>query len=83
MGHLRHSDFLAGGAIERIIPGAFGPAPAEAAIGFELVSRYTHHFLQWHLTGLERSRSFLAAPPETNGAPPGLLQIERIAASVR
>lgn len=79
VGHLRHGDFLTGGALERIAPGFFGPAPRDASVGFEFVARYTYHFFRSHLTRDATSTQFLLAPPYRNGAPGGLLEIERIA----
>jgi len=78
VGHLRHGDFLTGGALERVLPGAFGSAPAEASTGFELVCRYTVNFLRWRLADDEQARRFIAQRPEANGAPEGLLSVERL-----
>jgi hypothetical protein len=78
VGRLRHGDFLAGGALERALPGAFGTAPAEASTGFEFICRYTLNFLRWRLAADERSRRFIAAQPEANGAPTDLLTVERL-----
>lgn len=78
VGHLRHGDFLAGGALEGIVPGFNGAAPSDASLGFKLVSRYTYQFLRWHLTGDDAASHFLSAQPEQNGASAGLLEIERL-----
>lgn len=78
VGHLRHGDFLTGGALERVLPGAFGAAPAESSTGFELVCRYTLNFLRWRLEGDDGGGRFLAERPEANGAPEGLLTVERL-----
>ena len=78
VGHLRHGDFLTIGALERVMPGAFGTAPAEATTGFELVARYTLNFLRWRLLGDESAGRFIANRPEANGAPEGLVSIERL-----
>jgi hypothetical protein len=78
--HLRHRDFLAGGALERLMPGAFGEAPPQASLGFEIVCRYTDQFFEWRLAGSAQAGDYLAAAPETHGVPPGLLTIERLPA---
>jgi|GEM_PF-1765403 len=78
--HLRHRDFLAGGALERLMPGAFGEAPPQASLGFEIVCRYTAQFLEWRLADNEQAGAYLAAPPEAHGVPPAFLNIERLPA---
>ena len=43
---------------------------------YEALSRYTLHFFEAHLRGVEASRAFLAKTPEENGVPPELLARE-------
>jgi len=78
--HLRHGDFLAYGALERVMPGAFGTAPAASSLGFEVVCRYTEAFLRSTLVGDGEAREFMSATPATNGVPAGLVEIERLPA---
>jgi hypothetical protein len=80
--HLRHRDFLTGGALEPLMPGAFGEAPPRASLGFEVVCRYTDRFLEWRLAGNAQAGAYLAAAPEAYGIPADLLTIERLPALV-
>lgn len=76
--HLRHGDFLTGGALERLMPGR--TAPKDAAVGFSAVCRYTLRFLRWRLANDAGARRFMEQSPETNGVPAGLMEIERLPA---
>lgn len=78
VGHLRHGDFLTGGALEGVVPGFFGRAPTHVSLGFEFVTRYTYQFLRWQLTADDAASRFLNARPAQNGASAGLLEIERL-----
>jgi hypothetical protein len=79
--HLRHGDFLTGGALERLLPGRVGTAPKNAARGFSTACRYALYFLRWRLRGDEGARRFLMLTPEANGVPAGLMKIERLPGS--
>jgi len=74
--HLRHGDFLAGGAIERLMPGAFGPAKPDAPIGFELVCRYTLGFLRTYVAGDQSVQRFVGEVTANSGVPPGFASTE-------
>ena len=78
--HLRHLGFLTDGALERLMPSDLSKAPTQAALGFEIVCRYTDQFLEWRLTGNGQARDYLVAPPEMHGVPAGLVTIERLPA---
>lgn len=77
--NMRHADFLAHPAFERALPGFTGAAVSpDAHAGFVWVNRYTLHFLDAHLRGSGHGRAFLATTAETQGAPAGLMEIERL-----
>jgi hypothetical protein len=79
--HLRHGDFLTGGALERVMPGWRGEAPSHVTAGFATVCRYTLRFLRWRLAGDAGSERFLEQSPEANGVLEGLMEIERLPSS--
>lgn len=77
--NMRHADFLAYPAFERILPGFSGAEFApDAHAGFVWVNRYTLHFLDEHLRESGHSERFMSSTAESNGAPPGLMTIERL-----
>jgi len=80
--HLRHGDFLTGGALERVMPGWRGEAPSHVTAGFATVCRYTLRFLRWRLAGDAGSERFLEQSPEANGVLEGLMKIERLPSSM-
>lgn len=77
--NMRHADFLAYPAFERILPGFSGAEFApDAHAGFVWVNRYTLHFLDERLRESGHSERFMSSTAESNGAPPGLMTIERL-----
>ncbi len=74
---LRHFDFSMLGPISAFVPGFSGEVDGDPLAGHEWVCRYVRRFLDAFLGGDPGSRSFLERPPAENGAPPGLLAIER------
>jgi hypothetical protein len=78
---LRHRDFLAYAELETLMPGAFGPAPRNAAAGFEAACKYTERFLRWHLAGDAKARRILEATPQAAGFPAESVAVERLPAA--
>jgi predicted esterase len=77
--NMRHGDFLAYPAFERSLPGFTGAAVSpDAHAGFVWVNRYTLHFLDIHLRASNHGEAFLATTAEAQGAPDGLMAIERL-----
>jgi hypothetical protein len=79
--HLRHGDFLAAGALERLMPGAFGPAKPEATLGFEVVARYAHSFLRAYVARDRSAANFLATIRDTTTLPAGFTAVEVLPAA--
>jgi hypothetical protein len=76
---MRHADFLAYPAFERVLPGFSGPdVAADAHEGFVWVNRYTLHFLDAHLRNSKHGARFMARAADAQGTPRGLLTIERL-----
>lgn len=75
---MRHGDFLAYPAFDRLAPGFSGDASADALAGFVWVNRYTLHFLDAWLQRSTHGTRFMAATAESQGAPAGLMTLERL-----
>lgn len=77
--NMRHADFLAYPAFERVLPGFSGADfVPEAQAGFVWVNRYTLHFLDEHLRASGHGERFISATADSNGVPHGLMTIERL-----
>jgi hypothetical protein len=76
VGHLRHGDFLAGGALEGIVPGWRGPAPPNVVAGFEMVCRFTWSFLRTYLAGDQTPTQFVADVRASRDLPAGSLSAD-------
>ncbi len=74
---LRHFDFSMLGPISAFVPGFSGAVEGDPLAGHEWICRYVRRFFDAFLAGDPESRSFLERPPADNGAPAGLLAIER------
>jgi Platelet-activating factor acetylhydrolase, isoform II len=70
---MRHSDFVAHGMLEQIVPKMFGESPGDTKSGFEWVCRYARSFLEGYLKNDPQGIAFLQRSPEINGVPKGLL----------
>jgi hypothetical protein len=76
---LRHRDFLAYAAFDRAVPEFSGaPFSGRAHAGFVWVNRYTLHFIDAFLRGSRHGSAFLRTEPTAQGAPSGLLEVERL-----
>ncbi len=74
---LRHFDFSMLGPISSYVPGFSGDLAGDPLEGHAWISSYVRRFFDAFLGGDSESRAFLERPPDENGAPPGLLAIER------
>lgn len=66
--------YLNYGPLEAVAPGLLGPPPGDTATGYAWAARYVRAFLDAHLRDVATAQRFLAATPEANGAPTGLIQ---------
>jgi hypothetical protein len=66
--------YLNYGPLEVLAPGLLGRPPGDTATGYTWAARYVRAFLDAHLRNDATARDFLAAAPEKNGAPAGLVR---------
>lgn len=65
--------FLNYGLFEKFAPEFIGKPPGDTATGYAWAARYVRAFLDAHLRADSAAQALLAAAPETNGVPPGVL----------
>jgi hypothetical protein len=80
---MRHQDFLAYPAFDRITDGFSGrDATPDSTAGFTWTNRYVLHFLDAHLRHTRHGASFIETPTaKQKGLPAGLLSLEHIASA--
>jgi len=71
--------FLNYGQFERFAPGIIGKPPGDTKAGFEWAARYVLNFLRASLKGDAAGQDFLNQRAEAQGAPPGLLTVNKLA----